>query len=146
MGIYLKKQHRRFVEPRSRVAGFTLIELMIVVAVVAILAAIALPSYQDAIRKGRRGQAKADMVEIAQMYERFRTVNNSYDAYVLPFAQSPRTGTAHYLIASVDNASTFTLTATPQGGQANDARCMVLTVNQAGTKTKSGTGTLQECW
>ena len=131
---------------RSRFQGFTLIELMIVVAVVAVLAAIALPSYQDAIRKGRRGQAKADLVEIAQLYERFRTVNNTYDAFALPFAQSPRTGTERYAITTADDGATFTLTATPSGAQADDARCMILTINQAGTKTESGTGSLQDCW
>ena len=59
-------------------AGFTLIELMIVVAVVAILAAIAVPSYQEQVRKSRRAQAKADIVEYVQMAERFFTVNNTF--------------------------------------------------------------------
>ncbi|MDW7601742.1 prepilin-type N-terminal cleavage/methylation domain-containing protein, partial [Stenotrophomonas maltophilia] len=54
--------------------GFTLIELMIVVAVVAILAAIAYPSYSEHVRKSRRAQAKADLVEYAQLAERFHTV------------------------------------------------------------------------
>ena len=133
-------------DSRADAGGFTLIELMIVVAVVAILAAIALPAYQDAIRKGHRGQAKSDLVESAQTYERFRTINNTYDGYALPFAQSPRVGTARYIITTVDDVGTFTLTATPQGAQASDARCMTLTINQLGVKTESGTGTVQDCW
>ncbi len=133
---------------RLRITGFTLIELMVVVAVVAILAAIALPSYQDSVRKGRRGQAKADLIEIAQMYERFRTINNTYDGFALPFAQSPREAGAppQYAITAVDNAGDFELTATPQGGQVNDTRCMTLTINQTGAKSESGSGNLQDCW
>ena len=77
---------------RSAAAGFTLIELMIVVAVVAILAAIAVPSYQEQVRKSRRAQAKADLVEYAQMAERFFTVNNTYVGFTLPTTQSPREG------------------------------------------------------
>lgn len=132
-----------------RTRGFTLIELMVVVAVVAILASIALPSYQDSVRKGRRGQAKSDLVELAQRAERWRTVNNTYVGFVVTGvdAQSPREGTAHYTVAIGNQAAnTFTLTATPQGGQTNDARCMTLTINQAGAKTESGSGTLQDCW
>lgn len=127
--------------------GFTLIELMIVVAVVAILVAIAYPSYQDAVRKSRRGQAKADLVQAAQVAERFHTQNNTYaglsagsgaDDEIVP--QSPGTGTAHYTIglSGTPDASTFTLTATPVAGtdQAKD-RCGTLSLNQAGVRTHS---------
>lgn len=126
-----------------RIAGFTLIELMIVVAVVAILAAIAYPSYNDSVRKGRRGQAKADMMELAQRLERYRTVNNTYiGASQAGFTQSPTTGTARYSIpAVVTTQSTFTIRAVPQGGQASDP-CGTLTLNQAGQKTPTTAG----CW
>ena len=62
----------------GRVRGFTLIELMITVAIIAIIVAIAVPSYQDSVRKSRRGQVKADITELAQRAERFHSVNNSY--------------------------------------------------------------------
>ncbi len=81
---------------RRTATGFTLIELMITVAVVAILAAIALPSYQAYVRKANRAQAKADLVELAQMLERRHTVENTYAGMTLPFSQSPRDGTARY--------------------------------------------------
>ena len=134
---------------RRTAAGFTLIELMIAVAVVAILASIAYPSYQEQVRKSRRAQAKADLVELTQLAERFRTVNNTYagfDATGAFFGNSPRTGTAYYtLVMGDETASAFTLTATPTGAQATD-RCGTLTINQASVKTESGSADYSDCW
>lgn len=133
---------------RRAVAGFTLIELMIVVAVVAILAAIAVPSYQEQVRKSRRAQAKADIVEYVQMAERFFTVNNTYVGFALPATVSPREAgaTARYnLAASTQTATQFVLTATATGPQASD-RCGDLSVSNTGLKTESGSATLAECW
>ena len=133
-----------------KIRGFTLIEVMIVVAVVAILAAIALPSYNDSVRKSRRAQAKTDMLELVQVLERTYTTDRSYTRYSslsAPLNQSPREGTARYAIAISDvSATTYTLTATPQGAQANDTRCGTLTINQMGVKTISGTATVADCW
>lgn len=136
---------------RQRTWGFTLIELMIAVAIVAILAAIAYPSYQDSVRKSRRGQAKADVVELAQRAERFHTINNSYVGFwaTVPTSDrvSPRTGgTTAYAITQVEALNTFVLTATPQGAQTADTRCGTLTLNQAGVRTESGSGQLSDCW
>ena len=134
---------------RKRAAGFTLIELMIVVAVIAILAAIAYPSYADSVRKGRRGQAKADLLEAAQLAERYRSVNNTYEGFTPPSAQSPKEGTAHYLIAVAnDTATTYDLTATPQGAQLEDTQCLALSIDQAGRKTisDSASGSAERCW
>ncbi len=133
---------------RRAIAGFTLIELMIVVAVVAILASIAVPSYQEQIRKSRRAQAKADVVEYMQMAERYFTVNNTYVGFALPVAVSPREAgaTARYnLAASTQTATALVLTATAVGPQASD-RCGNLSVSNTGLKTESGTATLAECW
>ena len=133
-----------------KIRGFTLIEVMIVVAVVAILAAIALPSYQDSVRKSRRAQAKTDMLELVQVLERTYTTDRSYARYSTldaPLNQSPRDGAARYSIAiSNVSATTYTLTATPQGAQANDTRCGTLTINQMGVKTISGSATVADCW
>ena len=139
----------------ARESGFTLIELMVVVAVIAILVGIAYPSYQDAVRKGHRGQAKADLVELAQRAERHRTVTGSYAGFAIaaPDNQSPRQGTARYTIARADDRTdpaVFRLTATPTGAQASDTRCGTLILDQLGRKTIGGTpsptGVDADCW
>lgn len=133
--------------PASTARGFTLIELMITVAVVAILASIAYPSYQEQVRKTHRAQAKADLVEYAQLAERFHTVNNTYENFSLPSAVSPREGGAvrYNLELNPDpTQSTFVILATTTGAQASD-RCGNLSLNQAGVKTNS-TGSFAECW
>ncbi|PJO51569.1 pilus assembly protein PilE [Stenotrophomonas lactitubi] len=142
----------RMPAPRSllaRAPGFTLIELMIVVAVVAILAAVAYPSYADQVRKSRRAQAKADLVEYAQSAERSHTTNNTYANFRFSNGatsiQSPREGgTAYYTVSIQAAQGTFTLTAAPQGTQTKD-KCGTLTVNQANVKTPAAS-TVAGCW
>ncbi|WP_367345550.1 type IV pilin protein [Stenotrophomonas bentonitica] len=130
---------------RQHVRGFTLIELMIVVAVVAILAAVAIPSYAEHVRKSRRAQAKADLVEVAQLMERYHTVQNTYVGYTLTSNQSPRDGTAQYTVSlGNQTASTFTLTATPGTNQSKD-KCGTMTLDQAGRKTPDH-ATVDGCW
>lgn len=130
---------------RQRVRGFTLIELMITVAVVAILAAVAIPSYQQHILKSRRAQAKADMAEVSQLMERYHTVQNTYVGYALPFTQSPREGTARYTLAlSNQTASAFTLTVTPNSTQSRD-KCGTMTLDSVGRKTPDN-ATVAGCW
>lgn len=128
--------------------GFSLIELMIVVAVVAILAAVAYPAYNDQVRKSRRAQAKADLVELAQILERRHTVNNSYGG-TMPFTASPSEpgATPRYNITPANlgaGAQAFTLTATPIGDQVNDS-CGTLTLSNTGQKGNS-TGAFADCW
>lgn len=130
---------------RRPASGFTLIELMVVVAVVAILAAIAIPSYQEQVRKSRRGQAQADLVELAQRAERFHTVNNTYvgfwDSVPVAHKRSPRDGGSAFYTIEISgvSAGAFTLTATPIAGtaQAND-RCGSMRLDQAGRKSHGG--------
>ena len=130
-----------------RVSGFSLIELMIVVAIIGIIAAFAYPSYQDHVRKTRRSVAQADLMELAQWMERRYTASYTYldgaNAPTLPFTVSPRTGTAFYNISFNGSitANTYQLQAVPSGDQTNDS-CGTLTLNQAGARGATGTG----CW
>lgn len=134
-------------------AGFTLIELLIVMVVAAILAAIAIPAYTDSVQKARRGQAKADMVEVVQAMERCFTNRTTYlacfplNALPAPLAASPggSTGTSRfYGLALADvTAADYSVVATPVNSQANDL-CMVLTMRQNGLRETSSTRT--DCW
>ena len=115
---------------RRKTGGFSLIELMIVVVIVAILGSIAYPSYLNQVTQSRRADAQAVLMEAAQFMERFYTENNRYDrdtagtAVALPaqLQESPRdSGTKSYdIIVQASSASTYTLRATPKNGQAGD--------------------------
>lgn len=129
-------------------AGFTLIEVMIVVVIVGILAAIAYPSYVNHVTRTYRDAAKACLAEHAQYMERYYTSNLTYD---IPEDDRPVLGcttegnlNTRYTISFDDLArSTYTVVATPIGAQlANDTACGTLKLNQKGVRTPSS-GT---CW
>jgi type IV pilus assembly protein PilE len=130
----------------KRQSGFTLIELMITVAIVGILAMIAYPGYQEYVRRANRADAQAIMLEDAQFLERFFTTNGTYSGADLPKQQSPENGTRKYSITtSAATATGFTIQAVPVDGY-EDPTCGTITIDQTGAKTESGTGTLTDCW
>lgn len=130
---------------RDRQQGFTLIELMIVVAVIGIILAIAYPAYQGNVEKTRRTTAQSEMMELAQALERYYTTNYSYVGAGLSFEYSPR-GTpaaeAFYQFSlSGVSQNAYTLSATPQNAQAGE-RCGTLTLDQQGNRGAAET----DCW
>jgi type IV pilus assembly protein PilE len=139
--------------------GFTLIELMIVLAIVGILAKIAYPSYQDSMTKSRRADAKSALLELSVFMERLYTTTGCYNpgatdkvcgdgndaAPTLPFIVTPKSGKANYDLTVVATASSFTLSAAPKS-TAPDEKCGTLTLDNTNTKAENGTGTVADCW
>lgn len=115
--------------------GFTLIELMIVIAVAALLLAVAVPSYLDTTRKGRRAEAVAALTQLQQAQERHRANNPQYATTFAAFAPPlPASATEHYnLVIDAANASAYTITANAKPGspQSGDQRCRGLRIRAA---------------
>jgi type IV pilus assembly protein PilE len=138
----------------TRERGVTLIELMITVAIVAILAAIAYPSYTQYVLRSHRTAAKTALHDMASRQERFFSTNNTY-ATTLAQLNYPAGGSAipdassHYYDLSINaaNATSYTLWAAPAGSQLNDAECGTFTLDQLGNQgMNGGTSTPQTCW
>jgi type IV pilus assembly protein PilE len=135
---------------RKTESGVTLVELLTVVMIVAILGAIAVPSYRGYVLRANRSEAKTALLATAAALERCFTRNLNYQPNVtgcqVTFPVTSESG--HYQITSNLSSpwSAFTLTATPQGRQAQDTGCGDLTLDNLNTRGKSGTKTVAECW
>jgi type IV pilus assembly protein PilE len=136
---------------RAGCRGFTLVELMIVVAIIGILAAVALPSYQSYVERGDRASARSGVMEAQQFMERFYVANDSYStdrggsAVALPAritaipTESPK-----YTIAVESAVNAYTLTASPIQVP---GKCGNLTLTHTGVRgVSSGTDSVSDCW
>jgi type IV pilus assembly protein PilE len=149
-------------------SGFTILELMIVVAVIMVLATIGYPAYQNYGKKARRAEAKTALVTLQQAQEKYRancpqyatTIANARSCVTGSYTlQAPNEqGVIHikdgniysenryysFIISNV-TATTYTITATKAGGQAGDTDCATFVINQDGVKTATG-DKASECW
>ena len=132
---------------RKHMRGVTLIELMIVVVVVSILAAIAYPNYQEFTARAKRNEARAALLRLATNQERFYLNNNTFsaDLTTIGFSSSPfTTETGYYVVVvTAANASNFTATATYQLGGSEANKCRTFTIDGRGQKTSTPD---TDCW
>ena len=139
---------------KHKESGFTLIEIMIVILIIGILAAVALPSYKEYVIKARRGNVQTDLLDLSQRMERcFTEFNNQYDdagcdvRVEVPVAGKV-TDDGKYRITLVTPAggASYTLTATPLLDQQEDTDCAAMSIDQVGATTVTGTKPREDCW
>lgn len=135
----------------DREAGMTLIELLVVLTVLGILLAVALPSYEQYVLRGHRGQARATLMQAGQWLERAATAQGTYPASAQVPVDLLKVEGSRYTVTAVTTATTFTLTAIPSGRQATDG-CGTFRLDHTGARTQLQVAgqppplSADECW
>jgi type IV pilus assembly protein PilE len=133
---------------KYRAAGFTLIELMIVIAIIGILASIAYPSYTAYVERGRRSDGQSALLDLSHRMDQYFSENKSYEGATLTQLGVKEISPESYYTLSIANLAdnTFTVNATPIGAQSSDS-CGTLMMNQLGQRGFTGaSGSLADCW
>ena len=141
-----RMKNTRSVKPDNK--GFTLLEILIVVVIISVLAAIAIPGYRDYILKSRRADAAVALTEIANLQEKFFSDNLTYTTVLCSLPYSAVSPDGYYSLNMPSaNASGFTARAVPtgEGNQTDDTQCAVFTLNNLGQKASTPSGA-NECW
>lgn len=134
------------------VTGFSMVELLIAIAIVAILVSVAIPSYQRAIIKSRHTDAKELLYTVAHQQQQYFTQNYAYTAVTgqtgIRVATTSSNGYYTLTIAVPDPPSAYSISAVPVPGtsQANDTACGTFTLTSLGVKSVSGSQTSPPCW
>lgn len=138
----------------KRIGGFTLIELMVAVAIIAILVGVAYPSYTEHLKRGKRSAAESFMVTLANKQEQQMLNTRCYFSYPTdatctpPSVTVPSEVSTNYTVTITASMSTppgYTITAVPKSVM-NDPKCGTLTYTNTGTKGANGTDGAAKCW
>jgi type IV pilus assembly protein PilE len=129
----------------ARSGGFTLLELLVVMTVIAILASVAIPTYQQSVMRSRRTDARVAMNALATRLERCLTQFGAYDADECDIESPTDSPEGFYQVSVVRDAAAYTLTAEPQGAQADDTACGTLSMTSTGLRAATGE-TPDRCW
>ena len=135
-----------------KLSGFTLIELMITVAILAIIAAVMIPAYTSYVDRGKRAEARAALLDIAARQERYYSNNRQYTATLSDLNMSGTSENGYYTLSvtipSGSNNQDFDATATPSSGWTDD-ECGDLSIDETGAKTHTkipSSGDRALCW
>jgi type IV pilus assembly protein PilE len=129
--------------------GFTLLEIIIVLAILSLLAAVAYPSYTQYRLKTQRTDGQTALHTLALQMERYFTENNTYNHATfqkLGLSDKSTKNLYQLKITPHNNGNGYQLDAAPIGYQVADKQCGILSLDQKGKKTISGTGKIQDCW